>query len=117
VNWSPEETALSRVPVMTRTSTTLWPAHWGGTVTLQLDAAPVSGAHELTLALMPPKRISAGSLSGGRVRLEPLITTWEPVVSAAGVTEVTTGAGAAVEGWTRTKATAARAAAGIAARR
>jgi hypothetical protein len=76
VNPSPDETALSRLPTTTRTSTRLGaPGHCGGTVTLQLDAAPVRGAQELTLAFTVPKKIAVGSSFGGRVRLEPLTTT------------------------------------------
>jgi len=76
VNPSPDETALSRLPTITRTSTRLGaPGHCGGTVTLQLDAAPVRGAQELTLAFTVPNMIAVGSSFGGRVRLEPLTTT------------------------------------------
>jgi hypothetical protein len=76
VNPSPDETALSSPLTITRTSTRLGaPGHCGGTVTLQLDAAPVRGAQELMIAFTVPKKIASGFSFGGRVRLEPLTTT------------------------------------------
>jgi hypothetical protein len=112
VNPSPDDTALSRPPTITLTSTRLAvPGHCGGTVTLQLDAAPVRGAQELMIAFAVPKKIAVGFSPGGRVRDEPLTTTWLPVVSAAGVTETTTGAGAADAGTCASSTRAAPAAA------